>query len=251
MSGQCGKKFLSGDTKIAEISRLSEVVSDFDTKCSGKKYMEQLTFLVFGATGQTGQHFISIALKKGHKVKALVRDLKKIALAHENLELQQGSILDYKNFDELVSGADFVVSMLGDVTAQRHETINLSFVQKLIPSMRRKGVKRFLYQAGALSKPPEAQLPFILWLIRNTIARGYDGQHKDNEAVMKYLTNNADDIDWIVHRAGIGSNGLSKGILNRSASKFSIGTFYDCALYSYRLAYDESAVHTCDYSTYS
>ena len=35
------------------------------------------TFLIFGATGRTGRHFISIALNEGHRVIALVRNPEK------------------------------------------------------------------------------------------------------------------------------------------------------------------------------
>ena len=52
--------------------------------------------------------------------------------------------------------------------------------------MRRHGVTRFLYQAGGLSAPPGRSLPLPLRTIRHTVARGYTGQHEDNEAVMRY-----------------------------------------------------------------
>ena len=211
----------------------------------------QKTFLVFGGTGQTGQHFVSLALKEGHKVKALARNPAKFTFKNPDLEVHPGAVSDIPILDELVQGADFVVSMLGDVELQKHTKINTAFVQNLVPAMRRHGVKRFLYQAGALSKPPNQQLPPVLWTIKNTLARGYLGQHEDNEAVMEYLVKEADDLEWMVHRAGIGSNGPSKGVLQRSSSKPSIATFVDCAAYNYRaVVEDSSAIHTCDLSLY-
>ena len=116
--------------------------------------------------------------------------------------------------------------------------------------MRRQGVKRFLYQAGGLSRPYGGHLPPLFWAIRHTLARGFLGQHRDNEAVMKYLATDACDIEWIVHRAGIGSDGPSKGVLARSESKFSVATHRDCAAYNYRTINDLSAVHTADLSHY-
>ena len=108
-----------------------------------------------------------------------------------------------------------------------------------------------LYQAGGLSRPYQGQLTLPLWLIRNTIARGFIGQHEDNEAVMEYLCTEADDIEWIVHRAGIYGDGPSKGTLERSNKSFSIGNHRDCADYSYRIIVDTSAIHTSDFSRYS
>ncbi len=54
------------------------------------------TFLVFGGTGRTGRHFISLVLKEGNKVKALVRNPEKIKIENSNLELVKGSITDFK-----------------------------------------------------------------------------------------------------------------------------------------------------------
>ena len=208
------------------------------------------TFLVFGATGGTGKHFVAQALREGHKVRALARNPAKLAMEHPNLLLQQGSITESVPLDALVEGCDFVISMLGDVTLQKEAKINTAFVKQLIPVMRRHGVKRLLYQAGGLSTPYKGSLSPLLWTIRHTLARGFAGQHMDNEAVMAYLTEEAQDIEWMVHRAGIGSDGPSKGVLKRSASKFSVATHIDCAAYNFGILQDSSAIHTSDLSCY-
>ena len=210
----------------------------------------QKTFLVFGATGQTGKHFTSLALDDGHRVKVLARNPGKLESNDPSLQVHQGSITDNLDLDELLDDVDTVVSMLGDAQVQRTQKINTAFVGALIPAMRRRGVTQFLYQAGGLSAPPGRRLSPILWTIRNTVARSYIGQHQDNEAVMRYLADEAMDIDWMVHRAGIGSDGPSKGVLERSHRKVSVATFYDCAVYNYRLLSDPTATHTCDLSSY-
>ena len=208
------------------------------------------TFLVFGGTGQTGQHFVSIALKDGHRVKTLARHPGKFGYTDPGLDVREGSITDVVDLDELVAGADFVVAMLGDRELQRERKVNTAFVRKLVPAMRRQGVTRFLYQAGGLSRPPDRPLSPALWTIRKTVARGYNGQHEDNEAVMRYLTDEARDIEWIVHRAAIGSDRPSKGVLQRSRSHPSVATFVDCAAYNHATLTDPSAIHTCDLSSY-
>ena len=164
------------------------------------------TFLAFGASGGTGKHFLPIVLGAGHQVRALVRNPAKVTLQSERLLVQQGSIADVLKLDKLVDGVDFVVSMLGYREAQQKAKINTAFVKKLIPAMRRHGVKRFLYQAGGLSTPYKGHLSPLLWTIRHTVARSFEGQHQDNEAVMAYLTEEAQDIEWMVHRAGIGGD---------------------------------------------
>ncbi|GAA4663602.1 NAD(P)-dependent oxidoreductase [Frondihabitans cladoniiphilus] len=208
------------------------------------------TYLVFGATGQTGKHFTRLALADGHRVRVLARNPAKLDVTSPDLEIHRGSITDSPDLDGLVDGVDFVVSLLGDARLQRDRKINTAFVRDLVPAMRRHGVTRFLYQAGGLSAPPDRRLSPALWAIRNTLARGYIGQHEDNEAVMRYLADDAGDIEWMVHRAGIGSDGPSKGVLERSKRRVSIATFGDCAAYGYRLLSDPTAIHTADLSAY-
>ncbi|GGF31664.1 NAD(P)-dependent oxidoreductase [Subtercola lobariae] len=214
----------------------------------------QKTFLVFGATGQTGRHFTTLALNDGHRVRALVRTPKKLDITDPNLEVHQGSITDNPDLDALLdallSGVDAVVCMIGDAPLQKTQKVNTAFVRTLIPAMRRQGVTRFLYQAGGLSAAPNRRLSPVIWLIRNTVARGFIGQHRDNEAVMHYLSDEAHDIEWMAHRAGIGSDGPSKGELERSRTKVSVATFGDCAAYNYRLISDASAIHSADLSAY-
>jgi putative NADH-flavin reductase len=213
---------------------------------------KQETYLVFGATGLTGKHFIAKALADGNKVHVLVRNPAKLEVKDANLEVHTGTISNVTNLDELLSGVDYVVAMLGDAAAQNLENVNEKFVKQLVPAMRRQGVKRFLYQAGAFSKPAGRPLSPLLWLIKNTLAAPatFRGQHRDNAAVMSYLANEAKDIEWMVHRAAINSDGPSRGQLVRSRSRLSVGTFADCADYNYRLLKDPTAIHTCDLSRY-
>ncbi len=91
------------------------------------------------------------------------------------------------------------------------------------------------------------------WIMRNTIARfsGLLGQHEDNEAVIEYLVEEAEDIEWMVHRASIISDGPSKGVLERSRTQMSFATFGDCSAYNYRTVMDSSAIHTYDLSHYA
>ena len=119
------------------------------------------TYLVYGGIGRTGRHFIAVVLNDGYKVKALVRNPEKIDIHHPNLELVKGSITDYEPIDDLLTGVDFVISMLGDAHMQKHQTVNALFIKKLIPAMRGQAVKRFLYQAGGFTRPYKKELPFM------------------------------------------------------------------------------------------
>lgn len=109
---------------------------------------QQKTYLVFGATGQTGQHFTALALKQGHKVRAVARNPTKLAMTHPDLDVRQGTVPGVANLDDLLQVVDFVVCMLGDRQMQKQQKVNTAFVRELVPAMRRAGVSRLLYQAG-------------------------------------------------------------------------------------------------------
>jgi len=212
----------------------------------------RMTILVFGATGGTGQHFVARALADGHRIRALVRNPSKMSSSSDNLDIREGSITDNVDMNSLVQGVTHVVVMLGDKEAQKTNKIVTAFIKKLVPAMRTQGVKRILYQAGGFSKPYGGELSWLLWLLRNTVVRaaGFEGQHQDNESVMEYLATEAKDLDWIVHRAGIGGDGPSKGVLDRSATNFSVANHIDCAAYNLKILMDDSAIHTADFSWY-
>ncbi|KXT17830.1 hypothetical protein AC579_5337 [Pseudocercospora musae] len=219
------------------------------------------TYLVFGATGGTGKHFVTQALKSGHYVRALVRSSSKLegligsARTSTNLRIVEGSIGDVKpkDMDGLVRGSDYVVCMLGEKEVQKTRKICAEFVtDRLVPSMRRCDFRgRFLYQAGGLTCPPGESLSWMLWTIRNTVARSFIGQHEDNEAVMEFLHKECGDMEWIVHLAGISGDGETKGRLKRNKEKFSIGNHRDCADFSLRVIEDDEAVRGWWFSRYA
>ncbi len=211
---------------------------------------DKRTFLVFGATGQTGRQFVDIVLREGHRVRAVVRNPEKLALGDPELEVHQGSITDTLELDVLVRDVNFVIVMLGDAEAQRHTPINTAFVRSLVPAMRRQDVKRLLYQAGGFSTPPGERLSLPTRLMKGTVGRRHLGQHHDNEAVMRYLVNEATDIEWMVHRAALRPGDGTRGVLQRSDRRSSIATFRDCGEYNYRTVMDPAAVHTCSMSRY-
>lgn len=67
---------------------------------------------LFGATGRVGQVFLERALAQGHDVTALVRDVTKLA-AHPQLTIIQGDAKQYEDVEQVMTGADVVVSSLG------------------------------------------------------------------------------------------------------------------------------------------
>jgi putative NADH-flavin reductase len=72
-----------------------------------------MKLLVLGATGGTGGRLVQQALQQGHVVTAFARDPRKIHLAHDNLRVVRGDILQPDSVETAVAGQDAVVSALG------------------------------------------------------------------------------------------------------------------------------------------
>jgi len=69
--------------------------------------------LVFGATGGTGRALVEQALAQGHAVTAFARDPAKVRVAHQNLTIARGNMLDSSSVEAAVQGHDAVLSALG------------------------------------------------------------------------------------------------------------------------------------------
>ena len=71
-----------------------------------------MNILVLGATGNIGHQFVNIALQRGHKVKAIVRNASRID-EQSGLEIIQGDVLDPAVLRQEFNGMDAIVSCLG------------------------------------------------------------------------------------------------------------------------------------------
>ncbi|MEG1587141.1 MAG: NAD(P)H-binding protein [Bacteroidales bacterium] len=72
-----------------------------------------MTIVVFGATGGIGHFVVEYCLKKEYKVRAYVRNQKKIRISHSNLTIIEGSLDDYSRIKETIHGSDAIISCIG------------------------------------------------------------------------------------------------------------------------------------------
>lgn len=93
---------------------------------------------VFGATGGTGKQVVEQALAAGHQVRALVRNPARLTLAHANLTVVTGNVLDAANVEETLQGADAVVVSLGNTDPNPDYIVSLG-TQVIVAAMQRMG----------------------------------------------------------------------------------------------------------------
>ena len=113
---------------------------------------------LFGATGQTGQEFLTVALEKGYYVKALVRSPHKITIKHQNLELIKGDVLNIENVLNAVKQTEIVVSLFGHVK-DSPEWLQTNGTKHIISAMKKEGVDKIISLSGGGLPFPEEDSP--------------------------------------------------------------------------------------------
>jgi len=71
------------------------------------------TIALMGATSRSGREIIRQGLAAGYKIKGLARTPSKLGIEHENLEMFEGDIRDPASLENMLSGDEVVVSMVG------------------------------------------------------------------------------------------------------------------------------------------
>lgn len=153
---------------------------------------------LLGATGGTGNEFLKQALEAGYPIKVLVRTPEKLEQDSPQLEVIQGDVLNQEDVDELVQGADLVVSLFGHVKGSP-DWLQTEGTKNIVEAMEKYDVPRIISLSGGGLPFPEKDEPgFIDYLIR-FIMRIFAAQIlKDAKKHAEVLRNS--DIDWVIVR---------------------------------------------------
>lgn len=113
---------------------------------------------LFGASGQTGQHFLVLALASGYEVKALVRTPEKISQSNPKLEIHKGDVLNIDDVKQVIVGTDIVVSLFGHVKGSP-EWLQSNGTKNIVEQMKANNVKRIISLSGGGLPFPEKDKP--------------------------------------------------------------------------------------------
>jgi putative NADH-flavin reductase len=134
-------------------------------KSVNSKIMKKIIAL-FGASGQTGRHFLNLALEQGYEVKILVRDPQKITQNSPNLTIIKGDVLSVNDVKQTVDGTDIVVSLFGHVK-NSPEWLQTNGTLNIVQAMKDKNVSRIIsLSGGGLPFPEKDEPKFADKLIR-------------------------------------------------------------------------------------
>lgn len=121
---------------------------------------------LFGATGQTGNLVLEVALSKGYEVSVLVRDISKLKQKSDKLTIFSGDILNLEVVSNTINDADLVVSLFGHVK-NSPECLQTNGTKNIIDAMKEHNVGRIIsLSGGGLPFPEKDEPKFIDKLIR-------------------------------------------------------------------------------------
>lgn len=165
---------------------------------------------IFGATGQTGQQLVRQALDAGHEVVVLARTPSRLELQHERLRVVPGSLLDADRVDEVIRGADAVLSVLGP-TSNKPEFVVSQGIEHILAAMQRHGVRRTILTAGAGVRDPRDRpkpVDRIAGFLLNRLSKNVAEDMRRTVARVR-----ASDRDWTVVRVPMLTNQPARGQL--------------------------------------
>jgi putative NADH-flavin reductase len=120
-----------------------------------------MKLVVFGAGGNVGQRIVSEALRRQHRVTAVVRDDATILPQH-NLDVREGDATDAASVARVSGGADAIVSAISPRPGQdgRPASSLTGAAAALIEGAKKAGVRRLVIVggAGSLEFAPGQQL---------------------------------------------------------------------------------------------
>ena len=104
--------------------------------------------LLTGATGVVGGELLPLMLEAGHRVRALVREPRRLGALRVNVQISLGDLNDPFSMRHAMRGVDTIVHLAATIRDQPGGTIeelNALATARLLRSAERAGVERFLF----------------------------------------------------------------------------------------------------------
>lgn len=152
---------------------------------------------LFGATGRTGRRVLDRALAAEYAVRALVREPGTIDREHPNLTLIGGDVVDAAAVAEVVTGADVVLSLFGQVKGSP-KTLQTDGTRVIVDAMQVAGVRRIVSLSGGGLRDPRDRPKAADHVIRFLLKTLSGPVLADAQGHLKVLQESG--LDWTVVR---------------------------------------------------
>ncbi|KAL7836677.1 hypothetical protein AOLI_G00279610 [Acnodon oligacanthus] len=158
----------------------------------------KMKIAVLGATGQTGQQLVGQALQQGHIVTAIVRNLGKLTITHDNLKVVEGNIFSKDSLKPHFEGQDAVMSCLGFPPAPLAGVTGYTdSITATLSAMQEARVNRYIAMTSWYTEPNSGSKAsfFVRYMLLPMIGSVLSNMYK-----MEQVLQETEDIDWTVVR---------------------------------------------------
>eukprot|EP01050_Picozoa_sp_SAG11_P013166 SAG11_NODE_1519_length_4759_cov_2.821030_3_plen_580_part_00 len=230
------------------------------------EHVQARKLLVLGGTGSTGQWFCRHALSHGYSVRVVTRNPENVTVdrfdwaGHPNLELVKCDLLD-DLIGETCASVDAVVSLAGPPTKTKNVAHILpTAIRNVVAGMRKYGVKSLLIQCGAFTRIDGKKDSIMESAAKKTFGSmmGEAETLQGNQEAANFLLAECEDIDWIITRPAMLSDGPSTGTIETVPegegtidTPGGTPTKKDLTRWYLKLLDDDSAIHTAPKPQYS
>ena len=165
---------------------------------------------IFGATGKVGRHLVDQALERGDEVTAFVRDPSKLTThRHERLKVVQGNVQNSKDVEQAVAGTDAVLSALGQTKTSSKDVLTEG-IKNIVAAMNKHGVRRLVSLTGAGVRDPKDEPKLVDRVIGSLLKLLQRDLLEDSIEQARVIKGS--DLEWVIVRAPILSEGEKKGV---------------------------------------
>jgi len=154
-----------------------------------------MKLVIFGATGNVGQHIVTQALEQGHDVTGFARNPQKLIQSHENLSTVKGDVLDGACVKQAVAGKDVVLIALG-MPLMNKAQLRTKGTANIVAAMQELGPKRLICLSGMGANDSHAMLPALYkYLLVPLMMRHLYRDHELQEGIIRNS-----GLDWTIIR---------------------------------------------------
>lgn len=156
--------------------------------------------LVLGATGGTGQHVVTQALRRGFAVTAFVRDAARLRIESDRLRVHTGNVTgEDAHLVSAMRGQDAVISVLGVGKSFKSGSIIAQAMPRILRSMETAGVRRLVFTSAFGVGETRRDAPLIPRLFMSTLLRDVYRDKAAGEVTLRRSV-----LDWtIVYPTGL------------------------------------------------
>jgi putative NADH-flavin reductase len=163
--------------------------------------------LIVGATGGTGRQLVAQALERGLAVTALVRNPARMTIAHPQLTVVRGDVLDGDSVASAMRGQEAVLSALGHKRYFPPNRILSEGTRNVLRAMEAHGVSRFVCESslGIGDSAGRLGVYYTLFTIPVVLPFYYWDKARQERIIA------ASRAEWVIVRPGLLSNGAKRG----------------------------------------